>query len=121
MTTAQDSSSLSKGNGHRRWYDHDATLLEVFEILKAYPNELREQAQQFMTKIESEIGKDTLESFFQANKPAYIGNRWYDNDPVLFRAIEIMRVVPPDMQRKVAQKFLDTIKKQGLVTPLTTQ
>jgi hypothetical protein len=119
MTTTPESQLPPHGAAHRRWYDHDPVLLEVFEILKSFQAELREQAQLFVAKIESEIGKDALEAFFEANKPANLGNRWYDHDPVLFRAIELMRVVPPDMQRRVAQKFLDTIKKQGLVAPLS--
>ncbi|MCE3233835.1 MAG: hypothetical protein K0Q50_15 [Vampirovibrio sp.] len=98
----------------RRWYDQDPLLAEVLELLRSYPNDVREQAQNFLAKIEEQIGKETLEKFFEMAQPEKTGNRWYDQDPVVSKAIELLRVVPPAVQRQAATRFLESMKKQGI-------
>lgn len=101
-------------NTPRRWYDQDPLLAEVLELLRSYPNDVREQAQNFLAKIEEQIGKETLEKFFEMAQPEKTGNRWYDQDPVVSKAIELLRVVPPAVQRQAATRFLESMKKQGI-------
>lgn len=101
-------------NKPRRWYDQDPLLAEVLELLRSYPSDVREQAQVFLTKIEEQIGKDTLDKFYELARPEKTGNRWYDHDPVVSKAVELLRVVPPAIQRQAAHRFLDSMKKQGL-------
>lgn len=98
----------------RRWYDQDPLLAEVLELLRAYPDDFKAQAEGFLAKIEEQIGKETLEQFYALSKPPKTGNRWYDHDPVMFRAVELLRVVPPAVQRQAAERFLESMKKQGL-------
>ena len=98
----------------RRWYDQDPLLMEVLELLRAYPTDVREQAQVFLGKIEEQIGKETLDKFYELSVPAKTGNRWYDQDPTVARAIELLRVVPPAVQRQAATRFLESMKKHGL-------
>lgn len=119
MTTQDDSAKGTTSSLHkipRRWYDQDPLLSEVLELLRAYPAELRAQAEQFMQRLEEHLGKDTLDSFYEQSKPSKTGQRWYDHDPVLFRAIELLRVVPSGIQRQAAQRFLEAMQKQGLDT-----
>ena len=101
-------------NSPKRWYDQDPLLAEVLELLRAYPTDVREQAQTFLSKIEEQIGKETLEKFYELSKPERTGNRWYDEDPTVSRAIELLRVVPPPVQRQAATRFLESMKKHGL-------
>ncbi len=98
----------------RRWYDQDPLLAEVLELLRAYPSDVRAQAQIFLSKIEEQIGADTLNQFYELAVPKQTGNRWYDEDPVVSKAIELLRVVPPAIQRQAANKFLESMKKQGI-------
>ncbi|HEY9744899.1 MAG TPA: hypothetical protein V6C99_01635 [Oculatellaceae cyanobacterium] len=102
----------------RRWYDQDPLLAEVLELLRAYPADLKAQAEIFLAKIEEQIGKETLEQFYELSKPTKTGNRWYDHDPVVSKAIELLRVVPPQVQRQAAERFLASMKKQGLTPEL---
>jgi hypothetical protein len=102
------------GTPPKRWYDQDPLLMEVLELLRAYPTDVREQAQMFLAKIEEQIGKDTLEKFYEISRMEKKGNRWYDQDPVVSQAIELLRVVPPAVQRQAATRFLDSMKKHGL-------
>ena len=99
---------------HRRWYDHDPLLAEVLELLRSYEADLREQAEVFLARIEEQIGKETLDKFYELAKPLKTGNRWYDADPVVSKAVELLRVVPPAVQRQAAMRFMESMKKQGL-------
>lgn len=99
--------------GYKRWYDHDPLLVEVMELLKNFKDDLREQAEVFLKKIEEQVGKEAIESFYEKVKHPN-GNRWYDNDPVLSRAVELLRVVPQEIQRRAAQNFIEALKKQGI-------
>jgi len=109
MTTSNSSETPTPR--HQRWYDHDPVLIEVLDLLRSFQKDVRAQAEVFLDKIESQVGKETLESFYEVSRPKKFGNRWYDQDPVVSRAVELLRVVPPDVQRQAALKFLDAVKK----------
>lgn len=98
---------------YKRWYDHDPLLLEVIELLKNYPDELKSQAEIFLQKIEEKVSKDAIEKFYALVKPIN-GNRWYDQDPVISRTVELLRVVPPDIQKACAERFINTLKEMGI-------
>ena len=99
---------------YKRWYDHDPLLLKVINILKDYQSELKEQAMEFLESVEKKVSKEAIEKFYQMVKPINGGSRWYDKDPVISRTVELLRVVPPDVQKKAAQMFIDTLKKNGI-------
>lgn len=99
---------------YKRWYDHDPLLLKVINMLRDYQTELREQANEFLNSIEKKVSKEAIEKFYQLVKPINGGVRWYDKDPVISRTVELLRVVPPDVQKKAAQMFIDTLKKNGI-------
>ncbi len=101
----------------KRWYDHDPLMLKVINILKDYQDELRVQAELFLANIESKVSKEAVNKFYFMVKPLNGGSRWYDNDPVISKTIELLRVVPLDVQKKVAQEFIDTLKKNGITIP----
>ena len=105
---------------HKRWYDHDPLLLEVINLLRYYQDDLRDQAAVFLEKIELMIDKKTLDAFYKLACPIK-GRRWYDEDPVLFKAIELLRVIPPEVQKKAAQHFLDSLEKQGITPEIMKQ
>lgn len=108
------SENLNPENTSKRWYDQEPLLMEVLDLLRSYPNDVREQASIFLGKIEEQIGKEALEKFYELSKPKTTGNRWYDQDPTVSKAIELLRVVPPSVQRQAANRFLAAMKKQGL-------
>lgn len=119
---AIDNFSLNQGNHSvtstlpkaRRWYDQDPLLIEVLNLLREFPEEVRLQAEQFVQKIEKTAGKETIEAFYQQAKPAQQGKRWYDSDPAIAKAVELLRILPPEMQRSAAQGFLNALKQDGL-------
>ncbi|MDD3593911.1 MAG: hypothetical protein PHX18_04715 [Candidatus Gastranaerophilales bacterium] len=99
---------------YKRWYDYDPTLLEVIEILRNYQDELKAQAAIFLEKIEAQAGKETVDRFYSMVKPVDGGKRWYDKDPVISKAIELLRVVPSSVQKSVAENFMKSLESTGL-------
>lgn len=98
---------------YKRWYDHDPVLLEVINLLKDYQTELRAQAELFLQKIEEKTSKEAVENFYNKVKPIN-GKRWYDHDPVISRTVELLRIVPPEMQKQAAEDFLKTLKEMNI-------
>ena len=98
---------------YRRWYEHDPLLLEVVELLKNYQDELRSQAEIFLKKIEEKVSPDAINKFYEMVKPVN-GNRWYDKDPVISKTIELLRVVPPDVQKACSEHFINALKDIGV-------
>ncbi|MBQ2644233.1 hypothetical protein IJG14_01500 [bacterium] len=97
----------------KRWYDYDPVLLQVINMLKDYQSELRNQAEVFLLKIEERVSKETIDKFYEMVKPIS-GNRWYDKDPVISKTVELLRVVPPEVQKAAAEHFLKTLKDLGI-------
>ena len=102
---------------YKRWYDHDPVLLEVIELLRNYQDELMVQAEIFLKKIEEKVSKETIDSFYEMVKPIN-GNRWYDRNPVISKTVELLRVVPPDVQKQAAENFISSLKEQGITTEM---
>ena len=98
---------------YKRWYDHDPLLLEVIELLKNYQDELKAQAEIFLKKIEEKVSKEAIEKFYELVRPVN-GNRWYDQDPIISRTVELLRVVPPDVQKACAEHFISALQEIGV-------
>ena len=47
-------------------------------------------------------------------KPINGGSRWYDNDPIISKTVELLRVVPQEVQHKVANDFINALKQNGI-------
>ena len=88
-------------------------MLEVLELLKNYQDELREHAVVFLDKLEEKVSKEALDRFYDLVKPVN-GARWYDKDPVISKTVEILRVVPPEVQHSCAERFIAAIRAMGI-------
>ena len=98
----------------KRWYDHDPMLLKAINILKDYQEELKEQAIIFLDTIEKKVSKEAIEKYYQMVKPINGGSRWYDNDPIISKTVELLRVVPQEVQQKVANDFINALSENGI-------
>lgn len=99
---------------YKRWYDYDPLLLQVVNLLRDYPEELKAQSEVFLQKVEERVSKEAIDRFYTMIKPMIKGNRWYDKDPVLSLTIELLRVVPRDIQRQAANNFIEILKTHGV-------
>ena len=99
---------------HRRWYDSDPVLKEALELLSASSDDSKDEASKFMLNLQSEVAKEVIERVYErVQEFAQKGNRWYDNDPVMLKGIELLRAAPPEVQRKAAKKLLQTLYKDS--------
>ena len=98
---------------YKRWYDHDPKLLEVIDLLKNYQEDLREHAEVFLEKLEEKVSKEALDRFYDLVKPVN-GARWYDKDPIISKTVEILRVVPPEVQYACAERFINALQDMGI-------
>lgn len=99
---------------YKRWYDYDPELLKLINILKDYQEELKEQAEIFLKTVESKVSKAVIDKFYEQTKQVNGGNRWYDKDPVISKTVELLRVIPPEIQRQAATSFINSLKSSGI-------
>ena len=97
---------------YRRWYDNDPVLKEALDLLSMATSGEKDEASKFLLNLQSEVAKDVIESLYEQIKNYQEnGNRWYDNDPILLKSIELLRVAPSNVQRTAAKKLLSTLYK----------
>ncbi len=103
---------------YKRWYDYDPLLVEVINLLKNYQDELHSQAIIFLQKVEEQVSKEALDRFYEMVKP-FNGNRWYDKDPIISKTVELLRVVPQQIQKQAADSFIAALRENGVVVEIT--
>ena len=101
-------------NQGKRWYDKDPILKEALELLRLSTDEQKEQAKDFMLKLQEDVAQDVIERIYEiVTQYQGKGNRWYDNDPVMIRAVEMLRQADPKTQRVAALKLLLALEKNS--------
>ncbi len=101
-------------NRGKRWYDRDPILKEALELLRLSSDEQKEQAKDFMLKLQEDVAQDVIERIYQiVTQYQGKGNRWYDNDPVMIKAVEMLRQADPKTQRVAALKLLLALEKNS--------
>jgi len=99
----------------RRWYDNDPSVSEAIELLQMSPEDSKDKATDFMLKLQDLVASDIIEKVYQTvKKYEGKGNRWYDSDPLMIRAIELLRAAPLDIQRSAAKKLLKALSRDEL-------
>ena len=101
-------------NEGRRWYDKDPILKEALELLKLQTEETKIEAADYIIKLQEQVAADVIEHLYETiAKYQGKGNRWYDNDPVMMKAIEMLRLAPPKTQRIAALKLLLALEQKS--------
>ena len=91
----------------RRWYDKDPILKEALELLQLSCDDTKNSAAEFILQLQEQVAGEVIEHVYEMmNEYEGKGNRWYDKDPVVMKAIELLRVAPKKTQRKAALKLL---------------
>ena len=103
-------------NYGKRWYDRDPILKEALELLKLSTDEQKEQAKDFMLKLQEDVAQDVIERIYEIiTQYQGKGNRWYDNDPVMIKAVEMLRQADPKTQRVAALKLLLALERGSAI------
>lgn len=99
-------------NKGKRWYDKDPVLKEALELLKLSSDKKKEEAKDYMLTLQENVAQDVIERIYEmVTKYHGKGNRWYDNDPVMLRAVETLRQADPKTQRIAALKLLLALER----------
>lgn len=98
---------------NRRWYDKDPILKEALELLQLSCEDTKNSAAEFILQLQEQVAGEVIEHVYDImSQYAGKGNRWYDKDPVVMKAIELLRVAPKKTQRKAALKLLLALEEQ---------
>lgn len=109
-----DNLENNENKGHQRWYDKDPLLKEALELLRMSAPKEQSEARDYLLKLQEETAAEVIERIYElVTQYSGKGNRWYDNDPVMLRAIELLRVADPKTQRVAALKLLQSLEKKS--------
>lgn len=98
----------------RRWYDKDPILKEALELLKLSCEDTKSSAAEFILQLQEQVAGEVIEHVYEImNEYEGKGNRWYDKDPVVMKAIELLRVAPKKTQRQAALKLLLALEEKN--------
>lgn len=98
----------------RRWYDKDPVLKEALDLLRLQPDDKKAEAADYILTLQEQVASDVIEHLYETiAKYQGKGNRWYDNDPVMMKAIEMLRLAPPKVQRIAALKLLLALEQKS--------
>ena len=98
----------------RRWYDKDPILKEALELLRLQTDETKAEAADYILTLQEQVAADVIEHLYDTiAKYQGKGNRWYDNDPVMLKAIEMLRLAEPKVQRIAALKLLLALEQKS--------
>ncbi len=101
-------------NQGRRWYDKDPVLKEALELLEQSTDEQKNEAKDYMLGLQEKVAADVIERVYEiVTQYQGRGNRWYDNDPVMIKAVEMLRHADSKTQRAAAHKLLLALKNNG--------
>ena len=106
---------MTEENQNKRWYDKDPILKEALELLRLSTDKEKEQAKDFILQLQEQVASEVIERIYDiVTQYGGKGNRWYDNDPVMLKAIELLRQADPKTQRQAALKLLLALEEKSL-------
>lgn len=98
----------------RRWYDKDPILKEALELLQLSCDDTKNSAAQFILQLQEQVAGEVIEHVYDImTEYQEKGNRWYDSDPVIMKAVELLKVAPKKTQRKAALKLLLALEEKS--------
>ena len=99
---------------NKRWYDSDPILKEALELLRLSPENTQNEAAEFMLKLQEQVAGEVIEHVYEIiNTYQGKGNRWYDNDPMMLKGVELLRNAPAKIQRVAALKLLIALEQKS--------
>jgi len=109
--TSNSDNNPSVNQKVRRWYDTDPILLEVINLMALAKAEAKTYASKLIKGVEAQVAPEVLAQVTaRLEDPNRPQNRWYDKEPVLAKAMELLQLMPPEAQRVAALQFIDTLK-----------
>ncbi|GBF23449.1 hypothetical protein tpqmel_0853 [Candidatus Gastranaerophilus sp. (ex Termes propinquus)] len=105
---------MEEKENQQRWYDKDPILKEALELLRLSSDNEKAHAKNFILKLQEDVAGEVIERIYEiVTQYEGKGNRWYDSDPVMIKAIEVLRNANPKVQRKAALKLLLALEEKN--------
>ena len=99
---------------NKRWYDSDPILKEALELLILQPEKTKDDAKDFLLQLQEQVAGEVIEHVYEIiNTYQGKGNRWYDNDPMMLKGVELLRNAPANIQRVAALKLLMALEQKS--------
>ena len=99
---------------NQRWYDSDPILKEALELLRLQTDNTKSEATEFLLKLQEQVAGEVIEHVYEIiNTFQGKGNRWYDNDPMMLKGVELLRNAPANIQRVAALKLLIALEQKS--------
>jgi hypothetical protein len=115
MNAQNNNASPNTTQKVRRWYDTDPVLLEVLNFMELAPKEAEAYAKNLIAGVEKHAPSKALEEVYASfEDPKRPQNRWYDENPTLSKAIELLKMMPPETQRLAAMQFIEATKSDPI-------
>ena len=65
-------------------------------------------------KLQEQVAADVIEHLYETvAKYQGKGSRWYDNDPMMLKGVELLRNAPANIQRVAALKLLIALEQKS--------
>ena len=114
--------NINNAPDNKRWYDKDPILKEALELLRLSSPDEQEHAKDFILQLQEQVAGEVIERIYEIiTQYEGKGNRWYDNDPVMIKAIEILRHADPKTQRHAALKLLLALEEKASMNDVQNQ
>ena len=99
---------------NKRWYDSDPILKEALELLRLQPDVTKTEAKDFLLQLQEQVAAEVIDHVYDIiNTYQGKGNRWYDNDPMMLKGVELLRNAPANIQRVAALKLLVALEQKS--------
>ena len=99
---------------NKRWYDSDPILKEALELLRLQPDETKTEAKDFLLQLQEQVAAEVIDHVYDIiNTYQGKGIRWYDNDPMMLKGVELLRNAPANIQRVAALKLLMALEQKS--------
>jgi len=109
---------MQEENFNNRWYDNETAMNKVLNLMKDLPENIQEELAltliQFANLIRKSkqidedtlsIGKDKVLGLYKASNK----RRWYDKNPTLMSAMNILNTLPPNEFKNIVEGLLLTL------------
>ena len=99
---------------NKRWYDSDPILKEALELLRLQTDDKKTEATEFLLQLQEQVAAEVIDHVYDIiNTYQGKGNRWYDNDPMMLKGVELLRNAPSNIQRIAALKLLTALEQKS--------
>ena len=83
----------------------------LLELLRLAPGDKKDAAAEFVIQLQEQVADDVIEKIYDIMIEYHgKGRRWYDNDPMVIKAIQLLREPPKKTKKEAALKLLTALE-----------